>query len=100
MKFFKSKKQTSDIKDENNDYYQTMADWRYDKYESQTLWLNRSLIALAIIIIALLISLITNLMLFPLKEKVPFLYAVNETTGELTQIGQFQPEKFENNWLM
>jgi len=89
--------QTESVK---SGFHDQLADWRYDKYESQKVWLNRSLLGLGVLACLLLLSLITNVMLFPLKEKVPYLYAVNETTGELTQLGQFIPDKADQSWLM
>lgn len=84
----------------HNDFYEEARNWHYDKYESQKVWLNRAVLAIGILSIFLLVSLLLNAMLFPLKEKIPFLYAVNENTGELTQIGQFRPEQWKQHWLM
>lgn len=81
-------------------FYQEARDWRYEKYESQQVWLNRALVMIGALLVLLVISFITTASLFPLKEKVPFLYSLNERTGELTQVGEFRAEKFSANWLM
>ncbi|MBV9575318.1 MAG: type IV secretion system protein [Gammaproteobacteria bacterium] len=78
--------------------YQKASDWTYDLYQSQTLWLRRSLAALILMALLLLISLLTNVMLFPLKEKVPYLYAFDHATGEITKIGKLDPSTLSSNW--
>lgn len=94
------KKSTMLTTQAEENYYTQASQWRYQIYESQTVWLTRSLIALGVISLMLILSLLSNLFLFPLKQTVPFLYTVNEKTGELTQIGEFKPESFKENWLM
>ncbi len=92
--------------DENNDYsiersyFASSAHWHYQIYESQRVWLSRAIILIILLFIALMLSLCANFFLFPLKQNVPYLYAVNETTGELTQLGQFKAENQNNQWLM
>lgn len=81
-------------------YYTEAADWRFQSYYSQSVWLKRTLLSTIILAALLFVSLSANFFLFPLKQNVPFLYAVNENTGELSQIGQFKPEKLSQNWLM
>ena len=84
----------------NDDYFANCANWHYQIYESQRVWLSRAIILIILLFITLTLSLCANFFLFPLKQNVPYLYAVNETTGELTQLGQFQVEKQNNQWLM
>ena len=60
---------------EKEDYYQIASDWAYDLYQSQTIWLRRALATLVFLGFMLIMSLGVNLVLFPLKEKVPYLYA-------------------------
>jgi len=48
--------------------------------------------------ILLTLSLITNVCLFPLKEKVPYLYAFDHATGEVTKIGTLEPTNLSSNW--
>ncbi len=81
-------------------YYEEACDWRYQMYHNQSVWLNRSLLVVASLSVLLFLSLIANLFLFPLKQNVPFLYTVNETTGEITQLGQLNPNKLNQNDLM
>lgn len=80
------------------DFYQASADWVYDMYQSQSVWLKRALFALVILSSFLLMSLLLNLFLFPLKERVPYLYAFNNATGEITKIGQLEPTKLSADW--
>jgi len=82
------------------DYYNQAADWHYQLYESQKVWLNRALLGIGLLTLLLIASIAAITALTPLKQNVPFLYTLNETTGELTQIGQFQAESFKENWLM
>jgi len=82
------------------DYYHQAADWHYQIYENQKVWLNRALIGIGLLTILLIVAIIAIAVLTPLKQNIPFLYTLNETTGELTQLGQFQVETFKENWLM
>lgn len=79
-------------------YYQEAASWAYDRYQSQGLWLRRSLLGLFTITTLLGISLAGNLMLIPLKEKVPYLYAFDHATGEITKIGSLEKTTLSENW--
>jgi type IV secretion system protein VirB8 len=83
-----------------SDYYRASSDWAYDLYQSQTMWLRRALIALVALILLLGISLCSNLFLFPLKEKVPYLYAFDHASGEVTQIGALEPTTLSGNWAV
>jgi type IV secretion system protein VirB8 len=81
-----------------NDFYQTTSDWTYDMYQSQTVWLRRSVFALIFLLILLILSLLSNLYLLPLKEKVPYLYAFDHATGEITKIGVLESTTLSANW--
>jgi type IV secretion system protein VirB8 len=83
---------------DDSNFYQTASNWAYDMYQSQTLWLRRSLLALVVLTILLALSLVSNLYLFPLKEKVPYLYAFDHATGEITKIGVLEPTMIATNW--
>ena len=48
--------------------------------------------------VLLAVSITTALMLFPLKEKVPYLYAFDHATGEITKIGSLESSTLETNW--
>lgn len=80
------------------DYYKMTSDWTYDLYQSHTLWLRRLLFALVLLTFLLMLSLISNLSLFPLKERVPYLYAFDHATGEITKIGTLEPTTLSSNW--
>jgi type IV secretory pathway component VirB8 len=80
------------------DYYKATSDWAYDMYQSQTIWLRRALFALLFLSLLLALSLLSNLYLFPLKEKVPYLYAFDHATGEVTKIGTLEPTTLSANW--
>ncbi|WP_218814687.1 virB8 family protein [Rickettsiella endosymbiont of Dermanyssus gallinae] len=92
-----TKEMNSDLKEV---YYQTAADWRYDIYQSKTLWLHYSLIGNAGLLLALLLALLTLACLVPLKQKVPYLYAFNHATGEITKLGELEPSHLSANWQM
>ncbi len=83
-----------------DDFYQSSSDWAYDMYHSQTIWLRRSLIALILMTILLFFSLTANLFLFPLKEKVPYLYAFDKATGEITKIGELEKTTLSSHWSL
>jgi len=80
------------------EFYKASSDWLYNMYQSQTVWLRRVLIGLMFLIILLTISMVTNLMLFPLKEKVPYLYAFDNATGEVTKVGTLERTVLSANW--
>lgn len=78
--------------------YQAASDWAYDMYQSQTVWLRRALFGLLVLSLLLLLSLFSNLYLLPLKEKVPYLYAFDHATGEITKIGKLEATTLSANW--
>src|SRR3990167_3464673 len=80
------------------EYYQKASDWAYDMYQSQTVWLRRSLGALIVVVTLLGLSLCFNLYMFPLKEKVPYLYAFDHATGEITKVGELESTTLSANW--
>src|SRR5262249_16797257 len=89
----------SEVKSMNsNNYYKASSDWVYEIYQSQIVWLRRSLLALVMMTILLTLSLLANLTLFPLKEKVPYLYAFDHATGEITKIGSLESNTLSSNW--
>lgn len=81
-----------------NEFYQQSSDWAYCMYQSQTVWLKRSLIALVFVLSLLGLSIAANLFLMPLKEKVPYLYAFDHATGEVTKIGELDKTTLSSNW--
>jgi type IV secretion system protein VirB8 len=83
--------------DNNTEFYSTTSNWAYDLYQSQTVWLRRALIGLIMMTILLALSLFCNLFLLPLKEKVPYLYAFDHATGEITKIGTLEPSTLSAN---
>src|SRR3990167_5643522 len=89
---------SKDIRLNKADYYQATSDWAYEIYQSQSLWLRRALVALTMMTILLGLSLLSHLFLLPLKEKVPYLYAFDHATGEITKIGTLEPTTLAGNW--
>lgn len=79
-------------------YHQEAKDWAYDRYFSQSIWLRRCLLSLLTVTILLAMSLAANLILIPLKEKVPYLYAFDHASGEITKIGMLEPTSLSANW--
>ncbi|TLY48699.1 MAG: hypothetical protein E6K54_01525 [Gammaproteobacteria bacterium] len=89
------------MKKNNSDaFYQSAADWRYDVYHSQAVWLRYSLIGNLGLLFSLLLALIMLVCLIPLKEKIPYLYAFNNATGEITKLGELEPTHLTANWQM
>lgn len=93
-------KSSSNQSRSQSDYYQATDDWAYCMYQSQTVWLRRVSIALLITAILLALSLLSSLYLFPLKEKVPYLYAFDHTTGEVSKIGTLESSVLSSNWAV
>jgi len=81
-----------------SEFYQQSADWAYCMYQSQTVWLRRVLFALTFIVTLLALSISANLVLLPLKEKVPYLYAFDHATGEVTKVGELEKTSLSSNW--
>ena len=84
----------------NKDFYQSSSDWVYDMFQSQTVWLRRVLTALFTVLVLLGLSLVANLSLIPLKEKVPYLYAFDHATGEVTKVGELEKTQISTNWAL
>lgn len=79
-------------------YHQEAKDWAYDRYFSRSIWLRRCLLSLLMVTVLLAMSLAANLILIPLKEKVPYLYAFDHASGEITKIGTLEPTSLSANW--
>ncbi|MHB1222278.1 MAG: VirB8 family type IV secretion system protein [Gammaproteobacteria bacterium] len=88
----------SEKSDDKASYYTATTDWAYEMYQSKSLWLRRALFSLAVLAVLLALSLVSNLYLLPLKEKVPYLYAFDHATGEVTKIGILEPTTLSSNW--
>ena len=43
-------------------------------------------------------SLLANLVLIPLKENVPYLYAFDHVSGEITKVGKLEKTVLSGNW--
>jgi len=78
--------------------HQEARNWSYDRYYSQSIWLRRCLLSLVVVTAFLAMSLTGNLLLLPFKEKVPYLYAFDHATGEITKIGTLEPTTLSANW--
>jgi type IV secretory pathway component VirB8 len=83
-----------------NFYYSASDDWTYNIYQSQGVWLRRALCGLIVMGLLLGLSLIANIMLLPLKEKVPYLYAFDHASGEITKIGELDRTRLSANWML
>lgn len=81
-------------------FYQKARDWTYDMYQSQTVWLRRACIALIMLSVLLMLSLLANILMLPLKEKVPYLYAFDHSTGEITKVGELEKSTLSANWTL
>jgi type IV secretion system protein VirB8 len=81
----------------DNEFYTHTSNWVYDLYHSQAVWLRRALFALIVMTLLLALSTLCNLFLIPLKEKVPYLYAFDRATGEITKIGTLEPTVLSAN---
>ena len=79
-------------------YHQDARDWSYDRYYAQSIWLRRCLLSLVTVTVFLAMSLAANLSLIPLKEKVPYLYAFDHATGEITKVGTLESTTLSANW--
>jgi type IV secretion system protein VirB8 len=79
-------------------FYKTSRDWSYSLYHSHTLWLRRSLVLIVGLILLLVGSIATNVLLVPLKDNVPYLYAFDQATGEITKIGSLEKTTLSDNW--
>jgi type IV secretion system protein VirB8 len=79
-------------------FYKTSRDWSYSLYHSHTLWLRRLLVLIVGLILLLIGSVATNVLLVPLKDNVPYLYAFDQATGEITKIGSLEKTTFSDNW--
>lgn len=84
----------------NNSYYTASDNWAYDLYQTQAVWLRRALFCLIVISLLLGLSLVANIMLLPLKEKVPYLYAFDHSSGEITKIGELDRTQLSANWML
>lgn len=85
---------------EENTFYEQAKAWTYDSYYSHSVWLKRALVALCLVTLLLFMSLMLNLWLFPLKQRVPYLYTFNQATGEITKLGELESTKLTENWAM
>lgn len=102
MKLFnkKSNEQNSVGLNASKEFYKASSDWFYDMYHSQTVWVRKLTIGIVLLFVLLLLSVITNLLLFPLKQRVPYLYSFDKATGEVTKLGELEPNKLSANWEM
>lgn len=80
--------------------YKEVMDWSYDRFQMQRLWLRRCLFGMLVLVVFLGMSLIANLTLIPLKEKVPYLYAFDHATGAISKVGKLEPTTLSGNWQL
>lgn len=91
---------SNQLKRNFEEFYKDASDWAYDMYQSTNLWLKRSIKLNIILVIILFISIVMNCSLFPLKQKVPYLYTFNNSTGEISILGELKTSQIDNNWEM
>lgn len=90
--------QKPELQMNKEEYYQSTKDWAYEIFQSKSLQLRWALCGLIAMTILLSLSLLSNLYFIPLKEKVPYLYAFDHATGEITKIGILEPTTLTANW--
>lgn len=83
MLFSKDKSAKKMFEDANN--------WYLDRYETIKIERNRYFLLLIISLAALVVSLLANLMLSPLKTAVPYLIEIDKTTGITTVLQPTAP---------
>lgn len=88
----------TEIQVTREEYYQSTKDWAYEIFQSKSLQLRWALCGLIVMTMMLCLSLLSHLYLMPLKEKVPYLYAFDHATGEITKIGTLEPSTLTANW--
>lgn len=89
------------IKNDNTlDYYTKSQQWRDDIYYGHQVKLRWSFLLNGILLTLLLISTIAFALLLPLKQSVPFILNHNQTTGEITQLGELKPDTYANDWTL
>lgn len=84
----------------SKEFYETSGDWFYDMYHSQVVWVRWLTVGVVVLFVLLFLSVITNILLFPLKQKVPYLYTFDKATGEVTKLGELEPNKLNASWEM
>jgi len=76
------------------------SDWAYEMYLSQFIRLRRANALIIGMFLLLTISLISTLSLIPLKENVPYLYAFDHASGEITKVGALERSTLSGNWAL
>lgn len=76
------------------------ADWAYEMYLSQSVRLRRATLLIVGLFILLGLSIVSTIVLIPLKENVPYLYAFDHASGEITKIGTLEPTILSGNWAL
>jgi len=76
------------------------SEWRYQCFDSLRLRLRWAFLLNGCLLILLGLSLCLLICLFPLKQTLPFVISLNETTGEMTQLGELNPTSFDNHWAV
>lgn len=75
-------------------------DWAYEIYLSQAVRLRRAVLAIIGLFLLLVLSLLVILVLLPLKENIPYLYAFDKASGEITKIGTLERTTLSENWAL
>src|SRR4051812_27835441 len=100
--FFEKQKKNKkrSFKSEEKNFYKASSDWLYDKYHSQNVWLRWAIFANIAQGIMLVLALVALIALIPLKQHVPYLYAFNTASGEVTKIGELEKTNLTAEWQM
>lgn len=77
-----------------------VSEWRYQCFDSVRLRLRWAWMVNGCLLILLGLSLGILFCLFPLKQTLPFVISLNETTGEITPLGELNPTSFDNQWTL
>lgn len=88
------------LKRHSEDFYKESSDWLFDRYQSVSCWLVRSIKLNVVLLVISLLLAATILCLVPLREKVPYLYSFNQSTGEVSILGELKPSQIYTNWEM
>lgn len=76
------------------------SDWAYEMYLSQSVRLRRATLLIVGLFILLGLSIVSTIALIPLKENVPYLYAFDHASGEITKIGSLERTNLSGNWAL
>lgn len=77
-----------------------LSTWKDEVYDSLRVRLRLSFLLNSALMVLLIVGFIIIAALVPLKTSVPFVISHNETTGEITQLGNLNPADYETDWRL